>query len=152
GDPGAESGRGRRGIATITDHDRVDEVLVQVVDVLDDPTFPRAGDRDVVEHRQVLDELAQPHSPGVRADGYAELRGQQQDRDVVVDAADPGGVELEYVDRAGLEQLLEDHPVLHVLSGGDADRRHAVADRPVPEDVVWRGGFLDPVRVELAQL
>ena len=56
----------------------------------------------------------------MRADRDAELRGQQQHRDHLVDAADAAGVDLADVDRLGLEELLEDHAVLHVLAGRDA--------------------------------
>src|SRR4051812_39361277 len=90
----AETRQGGRQIVAVDDAHRVDEVLVQVVDVLDDTVLGGAGDGDVVEHRQVLDHLAQTHPSGVRADRHAELRGEQQDRDVLVDAADPRRVDL----------------------------------------------------------
>ena len=85
--------------------DRVGEVLVEMVDVLDDPVLPAAGDRHVVEHREVLDQFAQSDASGVRADGNAVLGGEQQDREVLVDARDPCGVDLDEVDRVGLQQL-----------------------------------------------
>ena len=113
-----------------------DEVLVQMIDVLDHPAVHRSTHREVVEDRQVLDHLAQPDATRVRADGHAELGRQQQDRHVVVDAADARGVELEDVDRLGLEQLLEQHRVLAVLPGGHPDRRHRGPHAAVPEDVV----------------
>ena len=61
-----------------------------------------AADRDEVEHRQVLHELAQPDPAGVRAHRHAELRGQQENGQVLVDARHPAGVDLHHVDRAGL--------------------------------------------------
>ena len=67
---------------------------MEVVDVLDHPALERPADRDVVDGREVLDELAQPDAAGVRADRHAELRRQQQDRDDLVDAAQPAGVDL----------------------------------------------------------
>ena len=45
---------------TVPHDDRVDEVLVQVIDVLDHPPLGAAADSDIVEHGQVADELAQP--------------------------------------------------------------------------------------------
>ena len=74
-------------------------MLVEVVDVLDHAAFPGAADGDVVEHRQVLDELAEADAAGVRADRDAELRREQEDRDVLVDAPDAARVELQDVDR-----------------------------------------------------
>ena len=68
----------------------------------------RARHRHVVEHRQVLDHLAQPDAARVRADRHAELGREQQDRDVLVDPGHPGGVDLDVRDRAELEQLFED--------------------------------------------
>ncbi len=117
---------------------------MQVVDELDDPVLRRAGDGDQVEHRQVLHQFAQADTARVRADGDAELRGQQQDRDVLVDAADAGGVDLQDVERPRLQQLLEDDAVLDVLPRGDLDRAHPAPDRRVPQDVVGARGFLDP--------
>ena len=77
-------------VAPAADHDRVDEVLVQVVDVLDHAAVGGAGDGEVVEHREVLDELAQPDAARVRADRQPELGREQEDRDVLVDPRDPG--------------------------------------------------------------
>src|SRR5581483_12272757 len=93
--PCREAGGGGGQVAPVADHHRVGEVVVQVVDVLDDPVVAGTGDGEVVEHRQVLHEFAQAHAAGVRADRDAELGGEQQDRQVLVDPADPGGVQLE---------------------------------------------------------
>ena len=80
----------------------------------------------------------------MRADGHAELRGEQQVGDVLVDAAHPGGVDLHHVHSACLQQLLEHDAVLHVLAGRDAHRSDAPCDGGVPEDVVGAGRLLDP--------
>src|SRR5581483_4735915 len=50
--------RRRREIAAADDPDRVDEVLVQVVDELAHAVVERRADGDVVEHRHVLRVLA----------------------------------------------------------------------------------------------
>ena len=60
----------RHGVATVAHHDRVDEVLVQVVDVFDHAVVERAAYRHEVEHRQVLRE---PHSPTPPACGQTGL-------------------------------------------------------------------------------
>ncbi|GAA4938390.1 hypothetical protein GCM10023238_00090 [Streptomyces heliomycini] len=135
----------------VADHHRVEEVVVQMVDVLDDPVLGGAGQGHVVEHRQVLDEFAQADPAGVRAHRDAVLGGEQQDGEVLGDAADPGGVDLDDVEGAGLEELLEDDPVLRVLAGGHLHRGDGAADGRVAEDVVGAGGLLDPVRVELRE-
>jgi hypothetical protein len=122
-------------------------VLVQVVDVLKDPAIGAGRDRDVVEHRQVLDHLAQAHAARVRADGDAELSGQQQDRHVLVDPGHPGRVDVQHVRRAGLQDLLEDHPVGDVLADRHLDRPDRVPDPGQAQDLVRAGRLLNPVRV-----
>ena len=99
------------------------EVLVQVVDPLDDAVLQRAADADEVEDGEMLHVLAEADAAGMRADRDAELRRHQDDRQHLVDAGDAARVDLADVDRLGLEELLEDDAVLHVLAGRDADRR-----------------------------
>ena len=94
----------------------------------------------------MLDVLAQPDTAGVGANGDVELRREEKDRDRLVDATDATGVELADVDRLGLEELLEHHPVLDVLAGRDADRGDVAADARVAEHVVRARRFLDPPR------
>lgn len=130
----------------VLDDGGVGEVLVEVVDVLDDAVLAAAGHRDVVEHRQVLHQLAQSDATGVGADRDAVLGREQQDGEVLVHPGDPCGVDLDEVDRAGLEQLLEHDPVGDVLAGGDLDRLPG-PHGCVAEHVVGTGRFLDPVRV-----
>ena len=127
-------------------------MLVQVIDVLDHAALHRAGHRDVVEHRQMLHVLAQADAAGVRADRDAELRRHQDHREVLVHAAEAAAVDLAEVDRARLQQLLEDDAVRAVLAGRDADaeRPHRLRDRRVPEHVVRARRLLDPPRDETA--
>ena len=51
---------------------------------------------------------------------------------------------------AGLQQLLEHHPIRAVLAGGDPDRRDAARDRRVAEDVVRERRLFDPPEVVAA--
>ncbi len=125
---------------------------MQVVDEFGDAAVEAAGDGDVVEDRQVLHELAQPDPAGVRADRNAELLRHEVHGKNLVDAAESRRVELAVVDRLGLEHLLEEHAVHAVLAGGDADRRHRLADRGVTEHVVRARRLLDPERLELGEL
>src|SRR4029453_2691278 len=98
----AVAGCGRHLIPAADHAHRVDEVLVQVIDVLDHPTIQPRAHPEVVEHRQVLHVLAKSHTTGVRADGYPELRGHQQDRDHLVNTRDPAGIDLAHLDGPGL--------------------------------------------------
>src|SRR5262245_22723852 len=143
--------RRRSEVAAADDPDRVDEVLVQVVDELAYAGFERRADRDEVEHGHVLGVLAEPDAAGVGAHRHAELRREQHDREHLVHAAEAAAVELARVDRAELEQLLEHDPVLHVLARRDADRGDRVADPLVAEHVVRAGRLLDPPRVDLRE-
>src|SRR5882762_6600729 len=97
GSPGRaawKAGAGWRHVPPAANHDRIFEMLVQVIDVLDHAAVHRARDRDVVEHRQVLHVLAQPDAAGMRADRHAESRGEQDDRQVFVDPAEAATVDL----------------------------------------------------------
>jgi hypothetical protein len=127
-------------------------VLVQVVDPLDPASFRGAGQGHVVEHRQVLDDLAQADPAGVRADRHPELGGQQQVGQVLVHPGDAARVDLHDVDGIGLQQLLEHHPVGDLFAGSDLDRPDAPADRRGAEDVLRRGGFLHPGGLERRHL
>jgi hypothetical protein len=118
-----------------------------MVDVLQNPTLGRAGYRHEVEHGQVLNHLAEPDTTRMGADRHPELGGQQQNRDVLVDAAHTCRIDLDDVHSVCLEQLLEDDPIGDVLTRGHLDGGHLTADPGVPEDVVWRRRLLDPVRI-----
>ena len=122
-----------------------------MVGVLDHALVERSADGDVVEHREVLDVLAESDAAGVRADGHVERGGEQQHGDHLVDATEAAAVDLRGVDGAGLQQLLEHHPVVGVLAGHDADRGDGLADAGVGEDVVGAGRLLDPPRVDLGE-
>lgn len=86
-------------VVAVLDDGGVGEVLVEVVDVLDDAVLAAAGHRDVVEHRQVLHQLAQSDATGVGADRDAVLGREQQDGEVLVHPGDACGVDLDEVDR-----------------------------------------------------
>ncbi|MNO65055.1 hypothetical protein D3C76_557950 [compost metagenome] len=85
------------------------------------------------------------------ADGHVELGGHQQHNQHFVEATQAGGVQLTEVQRASLEHLLEHHPVVAVFARGHADRRNALADAGVPEDVVGAGRLFDPQGLEGGQ-
>jgi hypothetical protein len=63
----------RQPVAAAGDDDRLGEVLVQVVDVLDVPVLEAAADGEVVERGEVDDELAQADATRVRADRVPNL-------------------------------------------------------------------------------
>src|SRR6266550_4095975 len=123
-------------------------MLMEMVDILDHPSVEPAADSNVIEGGEVLDELTQPDTTGMRADRDAELRRQQLHRDHLVDPSEPAGVDLADADRIGLEQLLEHYTVVNVLPGRDPDRGDGAGDHGVAEDVVRARRLLDPVRVE----
>ena len=125
---------------------------MEVVDVFDDTPFGASTDGDEVEHRQVPHELAQPDATRMRADPNPELRREQEDRDVLVHPADPGGVDLQDVEGASGEHLLEDDAIGDVLTGRNEHRGDPSADRGVAQDVIGAGRLLDPVGVELGEL
>src|SRR5436190_21519510 len=147
----AAAGGRRREVAPADDPNRVDEVLVQVVDELAHAVLERRADRDVVEHGGVLRVFAEPDAAGMRADRHAELGRQEDHREYLVHAAQSATVELADVDRLELEQLLEDDPVLHVLARRDTHGRHRLADPAMAEDVVGARRLFDPPRIDLRE-
>src|SRR5712691_3621167 len=110
-----------REVASLADDGGIDEVLVQMIDELGDAVVHPSGDGDIVEHRQVLHELAQSDAADMRADRHAELRRHQDDREIFVHAAETAAVDLTEVDRLRVKQLLEQDADRAVLAGGDAD-------------------------------
>src|SRR5215207_687054 len=126
---------------------RVNEVLVQMVDVLQDPVLGRAGDRHEVEHGQVLHHLAESDTACVWTDRHPELGGQQQDRDVFVDATDTCRIDLNNVNGVCLQQLLEDDPIGDVFPSGHLDGRYLPSDAGVTKNVVGGRRLLNPIRV-----
>jgi hypothetical protein len=94
------------------------------------------------------DVFAQTHTPGMGADGDAELGRHQQNREDLTHAGETDGVDLTDVDCFGLEKLLENHPVMRVFTSRDADavRLESLSDGGMAEDVVWSSRLLDEPR------
>src|SRR5256714_11692353 len=136
----------------VANHDRVHKMLVQVIHVLDDAVLERPAHADVIEHREVLHVLAQAYAAGMWADGDAELRGEQQHGQDLIDPAQPATIDLTEADRTGLHELLEQDAVVTLLSGRDTDRRDGPRDGGVTQHVVWAGRLLDPPGIEPRQL
>ena len=127
-------------------------MLVQMIDVFEHATFERPRHADVIEQRNMLHVLAQADAARMRTHRHAELRGHQQHDEHFVQTAETATVDLTEIDRLRLQQLLEDHAILAMLAGRDADhRREAPADRGVAEDVVGARRLFDPPRIELRE-
>src|SRR5437868_12130504 len=118
----------RRDITAVANHDGVEEMLVEVLDVLENPVLERPADRDVIEQRDVLHVLAKADPAGVWTDRHAELGRQEEHRQHLVQAAQAACIQLAEADRLSLEQLLEDHAVLAVLTCRHLDRRDVPCD------------------------
>src|SRR5439155_25949597 len=80
-DGDAVAGSGRWHIAAAANDDRILEMLVEVIDVLDDPAVHRSRPGAEIEQRQVLHVLAQADTAGMRTHRDAELRRHQDDRE-----------------------------------------------------------------------
>ena len=95
------------------------------------------------------------HSPTPPACGQTGMPNFAASRSTamhLVHAAQPARVDLAEGDRVRLHELLEDDPILAVLSRGDADRRDGARDRRVAEHVVRARRLLDPPGIEPRQL
>src|SRR5579875_2717581 len=139
-------------ITAVLDDNRMHKMLVQVRCVLDHAIFQRAAYRDVVEEREMLHILAQADASRVRADRNTRAGSHQEDSQDFIDSADATGVNLANSNGIGLKELLEDDTVLHVLAGGNMDRRDCAGNCSVPKNIVRAGGFFNPERVKGRQV
>ena len=73
-------------------------MLVQLVDILEDTTVHRPGDRNEVDHREMLDIFAKADAAGVRSHRQTVFRGHQEHTQHLVQPAHPAGVDLHQVD------------------------------------------------------
>src|SRR5580704_2701123 len=64
-------------ITPVSNRDRIDEMFMQMIHVLDDPVLHRARNAEIIEDRKMLHVFAQSHPSSVRADRYLELRSHQ---------------------------------------------------------------------------
>ena len=92
--------------------------------------------------------LAQAHTSSVRADRDAELGSHQQNSENLAHTSKADRVDLADVDGLDLEKLLEDHPVVCVLTGRDANTiwLESLPDGGMAEDIIWSSRFLDEPR------
>ena len=95
---------------------RIDEVLMQVVNKLQQPVLERGAHAHVIEDRQMLHIFAEADTPGVRAHRNSELLGHQKHGKNLVHSTQTATVDLTERDRFGLQQLLEDDTVLAILT------------------------------------
>src|SRR6266567_1522221 len=84
----------------------------------------------------------------VRTDRDAEFGSHEENSQDFVYPADAASVDLADADGVGLKELFEDDSILHVLAGGNADRRHCARDRSMSKNIVRAGGLFDPEGVE----
>src|SRR6266852_4615558 len=126
----------RRQIVTVPDRSRKDKVFVKMIDVFDDAILKRGANRYVVDQRKVLDIFAQANAAGMRAHGDAELCRHQHHRKHFVHAAEPAAIYLAKADGVGLQELFEDHSILAVFSGVDANWRDGLRDFRVAQNVI----------------
>src|SRR5229473_4461612 len=126
----------RRQIVTVSDRNGKDKVFVKMIDILDNAILKRGANRYVVDQRKVLNIFAQTNAASMRAHRYAELCRHQHHRKHFVHAAEPAAIYLAKADGAGLQELFEDHSILAVFSGGDANWRDGLRDFRVAQNIV----------------
>ena len=69
----AVAGSSGRQVTAVADDCGVNEVFVKMIYPLDNAVFQGSTDGNVVEHREVLDVLAEADATGVRADWDLEM-------------------------------------------------------------------------------
>ena len=90
-------------LAAATNAHGIDEVLVQMFDVLDDPVVEGFGNADEIEGGKVLNVFAETDSACVGTDRYIKLCSHKKNGEILVHAGDAAAVELTDVDSACLE-------------------------------------------------
>src|SRR2546421_13127728 len=95
--------------------------------------------------------FAKTNTARVRTDRDAKFGSHEENGQDLVYPADAAGIDLADADGVGLKQLLEDDSILHVLAGGDSDRRYCSRDRGMSKNIVRAGGLFDPEGVESRQ-
>src|SRR5215472_16783522 len=100
---------------------RVTEVLVQMINELNDTVFQRARYRQVVKDRKMLHVLTKADTSSVRAYWDPEFCCHQNNGKVFIDTGDTAAVDLAYIDRVCLHQLLEHHPIMAMFTGCDSN-------------------------------
>ena len=90
-------------------------------------------------------------SVGIALDTCTVVLGSHdKDAEDFADTCQPAGVDLAHVNGLSLQELLEDHAIVGMLAGGNANamRFQRLANGGVAKDVIRRGGlFNEPARV-----
>lgn len=91
------------------------------------------------------DIFAQPYTTSMRTNRHTELRSHEQNAQDFIDTGKSTTVNLNDIDRVCLQQLFEDHSVVGVFAGSDADsvRLQSFTDGCVTENVVRSRRLLD---------
>lgn len=89
-----------------------------------------------------------------RVERDAKFGRHQHNSHDLVEPAETTSVDLDVIERLGLQELLEHDAVLAVFAGGDLDVvfLEGGADGGVAEDVVGGGGFFDEERFERGEV
>ena len=102
-------------------------------------------ERYSVEQHEMLMQL--PHIADVRHDRDAKFSAEQTDRQELTDARHPDRIHLDETRATGLEVILENDPIWHVLTERKFRRGDSLGDLLVPDDVVRMSGLFDPKRI-----
>lgn len=94
-------------------------MLVQMIDVLDNPVLPRRRRIDVVKRCEMLHIFAKPDSTGMGTHRHAELCRHQDDGKVFIDTRDTAAIDLADINRVGLHELFEHDLTMAVLATGN---------------------------------
>src|SRR5487761_1427451 len=141
----------RQNITTLANLHRINEVLVEVIDILRNAALQRSGNAEIVESREMLHIFTKAYPSGVGTNWNTEFLRQQDDREVFIDSAQAAAIDLANVDSFRLHQLLKHHPVMAMLAGRDSYRCHRRAYTGVAKDIVWTGRLFHPPRIEFRQ-
>src|SRR5215510_7516436 len=127
-------------------------MFMQMIDVFEDPVLKRTARADIIENCEMLHILAQSNPTRVWANGDTKFGGHQDDCQRFIDAPQAATVDLTEADRLCLEKLLENDPVMTMLSGRHSYRGNGFGDRSMTQDIVRTRRLFDPVRLKPLKL
>src|SRR5690242_11969402 len=117
--------------------------------VLDHAVLQRATDGNVVEDRKMLHVFTQADTARVWADRDTEVGCHQEYRQHFIDTTHAAGIDLANANGVRLKELLENDTILHMLSGGNTNRRNGACNGGVSKYIIRAGRLFDPERVEI---
>ena len=111
-------------------------MFMKMIYVFNNAVFQRGAHRNEIKEGYVLNVFAQTDSSRVRANGNAKLGCYQQDCKHFIYASEAAAIDLTKAYCSSLQELLEHHTILAVLTGGHTNWPDRARDLGVSQHVI----------------